>query len=59
MRYSKLFIISSEEPLQLFDIVPGGENFVREHVYLDVLVCCFQSLELTDFVDAEAAEHAD
>jgi hypothetical protein len=59
MRYSKLFIISNEEALQLFDIVPGGENFVREHIYLYALVCCFQSLELAYFVDAEAAEHAD
>lgn len=59
MRYSKLFIISNEEPLQLFDIVPGGENFVREHVYLYILVCCFKSLKLAYLVDAEAAEHTD
>lgn len=55
MRYSKLFIISNEETLQLFDIVPGSEDFVSEHVYLYVLVCCFKSLELAYLVDAEAA----
>jgi hypothetical protein len=59
MRYSKLFIISYEEALQLFDIVPGGENSIRKHVDLDALVGCLESLKLAYFVDAQPSKHAD
>ncbi len=59
MRYSKLFIISYEESLQLFYIVPGGEDSVSEHVDLYVLIGCFESLQLAYLVYAQPPQHAD